>query len=102
MGVRTISTKLAVEGEAEYKRAITNCNSELGRLKSALAATQSEYRNNANSLAALEAKSNDLKAIQVEQTNKIKLLAEALKNCRDNVDTYSAQQKELKDRLKNN
>ena len=29
MAVRTISTKLAVEGEAEYKQKIASCNSEL-------------------------------------------------------------------------
>ena len=34
MAVRTISTKLAVEGEAEYKQKIASCNSELKTLKS--------------------------------------------------------------------
>ena len=42
MAVRTISTKLAVEGEAEYKQKIASCNSELKTLKSSLALVQSE------------------------------------------------------------
>ena len=41
---RTISTKLAVEGEAQYKQAIAACNSELSTLKSGLALVESEFR----------------------------------------------------------
>ena len=48
MATRTISTKLAVEGESEYKKAISACNSELSTLKSSLALTVSEFKNNAN------------------------------------------------------
>ena len=53
---RTISTKLAVEGEAQYKQAIASCNSELSTLKSGLALVESEFRGNANSMEALTAK----------------------------------------------
>ena len=75
MAVRTISTKLVVDGEAEYKQAITACNAQLSLLKSGLAATASEFRNNANSLAALTAKDeklNELKAAQAEKIQKLK------------------------------
>lgn len=64
MAVRTISTKLAVEGEAEYKQKIASCNSELKTLKSSLALVQSEYKNNANSMEALTAKGEALSAMQ--------------------------------------
>ena len=43
MAVRTISTKLAVEGEAEYKQKIASCNSELKTLKSSLALVPVSY-----------------------------------------------------------
>ena len=68
MAVRTISTKLAVEGEAEYKQKIASCNSELKTLKSSLALVQSEYKNNANSMEALTAKGEALSAEQNYQT----------------------------------
>ena len=56
MATRTISTRLAVEGEAEYKASLKNINSELGTLKSELKLVESEFAGQANSLAALEAK----------------------------------------------
>ena len=56
MATRTISTRLAVEGEAAYKASLKNINSELGTLKSELKLVESEFSGQANSLAALEAK----------------------------------------------
>ena len=56
MATRTISTKLAVEGEAAYKASLKNINSELGTLKSELKLVESEFSGQANSLAALQAK----------------------------------------------
>ena len=70
MAVRTISTKLAVEGEAEYKQKIASCNSELKTLKSSLALVQSEYKNNANSMEALTAKGEALSAMQTAQAKR--------------------------------
>lgn len=99
MGTRTITTKLAVEGEAQYKQAITSCNSELGRLKSALAATQSEFRNNANSLEALTRKDEALNALKAQQVEKVKTLQAALENCKKAVDAFAQQQTALKPKL---
>ena len=87
---RTISTKLAVEGEAQYKQAIAACNSELSTLKSQLSLVDSTFRNNANSLAALEAKDKALNAIKEEQTKKIEKLEEALQNCQRAQEAYSS------------
>lgn len=81
MAVRTISTKLAVEGEAEYKQKIASCNSELKTLKSSLALVQSEYKNNANSMEALTAKGEALSAMQTAQAKKVAELEKALENC---------------------
>ena len=39
MAVRTISTRLAIDGEAEYRKAISACASSLSMLKSNLALT---------------------------------------------------------------
>lgn len=89
MAVRTISTKLAVEGEAEYKQKIASCNSELKTLKSSLALVQSEYKNNANSMEALTAKGEALNAMQAAQAKKVAELEKALANCQKAQTTYA-------------
>lgn len=80
MATRTISTKLAIEGEAEYKKAVTACAASLSTLKSSLALTESEFRGQANSLAALTAKGDALAAMYDKQQEKVSTLQEALKN----------------------
>lgn len=89
MAVRKISTKLAVEGEAEYKQKIASCNSELKTLKSSLALVQSEYKNNANSMEALTAKGEALNAMQAAQAKKVAELEKALANCQKAQTTYA-------------
>ena len=95
MAVRTISTKLVVDGEAEYKKSIASCNAQISLLKSGLAATISEFRNNANSLAALTAKDEKLNELKAAQAEKIQKLKEALENCRKAVEQYAQQQEAL-------
>lgn len=111
MAVRTISTKLAVEGEAQYKKAISECNSALSMLKSSLSLVESEFRENANSMEALTAKSSALDAVYEKQKEKVseleKALANALKHQKDyaasaaeageKVAAYSAELEKLKD-----
>ena len=89
MAVRKISTKLAVEGEAEYKQKIASCNSELKTLKSSLALVQSEYKNNANSMEALTAKGEAINAMQAAQAKKVAELEKALANCQKAQTTYA-------------
>lgn len=89
MARRTISTKLAVEGEAEYKQKVAACNSELKTLKSSLALVQSEYKNNANSMEALTAKGSALSAMQTAQAKKVSELEKALENCQKAQSAYS-------------
>ena len=89
MAVRKISTKLAVEGEAEYKQKIASCNSELKTLKSSLSLVQSEYKNNANSMEALTAKGEALNAMQTAQAKKVAELEKALANCQKAQTTYA-------------
>ena len=70
MATRTISTKLAVEGEAGYKQAIASCNSELSTLKSQLNLVETAFKGNANSLAALSEKGNTLQNMYEKQVEK--------------------------------
>lgn len=62
MATRTITTKLALEGESEYRAALRNINAELGLHKSELAKVEALYQASANSLTALEAKESALGA----------------------------------------
>ena len=89
MATRTISTKLAVEGEAGYKQAIASCNSELSTLKSQLNLVETAFKGNSNSLAALSEKGNTLQNMYEKQVEKVSTLEEALKNCQAAQEQYS-------------
>lgn len=56
MATRTISTRLVLEGEAEYRAQLKNVNAELALQKSELEKVESQYRTSANSMEALTAK----------------------------------------------
>ena len=90
MPARTISTKLAVEGEAQYKQAVASCNSELSTLKSALSLVESEFRGNANSMEALTAKGDALAELYVKQLEKVETLEKALQNCQKAQEGYAS------------
>ena len=60
MATRYISTKVAIEGEAQYQSSVANINRELKVLQSALKLTESEVKGQANSMAALTAKGEAL------------------------------------------
>lgn len=87
---RTISTKLAVEGEAQYKQAIASCNSELSTLKSALSLVESEFRGNANSMEALTAKGAALDSMYKKQQEKVSTLEAALRNAQRAQEEYAS------------
>lgn len=87
---RTISTKLAVEGEAQYKQAIASCNSELSTLKSSLALVESEFRGNANSMEALTAKGAALDSMYKKQQEKVSTLEAALRNAQRAQEEYAS------------
>ncbi len=80
MATRTISTKLAVEGESQYKQAIKNINSELSTLDSRLKLVQSEFSGQQNTMEALRAKAKALSEVQAAQIEKVKTLKEAYNN----------------------
>lgn len=87
---RTISTKLAVEGETQYKQAIAACNSELSTLKSGLALVESEFRGNANSMEALTAKGAALDSMYKRQQEKVSTLEAALRNAQRAQEEYAS------------
>lgn len=89
MATRTISTKLAVEGESQYKQALASCNTELSTLKSSLALVENQFKGNANSMEALTAKGSALSALYDKQKEKVETLEKALANAKSAQETYS-------------
>ena len=89
MATRTISTKLAVEGEQQYKAALKDINSGLGTLKSELKLVESEFAGQQNTVAALSAKGEVLAKMYAEQESKVSKLKEALENAQKAQKTYA-------------
>lgn len=102
MAVRRVSTRLAIEGDAQYKQAASEIVSQLKVLDSQLKLTASEYKNNANSLEALIAKSKNLSEIQLAQKQKVDTLTEAYKNAQASVKKYEDNKSELTQKIKEN
>ena len=78
MGV--IRTKLVIEGEAEYRKAISACNSELKALGSGLALIEQQCEGTANSVSALTAKQENLTKQAEVQKEKLSVMQTALEN----------------------
>lgn len=106
MATRTIATKLAIEGESEYKKSLKNINSELGTLKSELKLVESEFAGQANSYEALSKKGEILGKMYAENEKKLaenKTMLEkwqkAQKDCADHMETSQKEVSRLKDAL---
>ncbi len=80
MAVRKISTRLAIEGEAEYRAAISRINSELKAQKSALELVEAQYKANSSSTEALSAKSDALNKMLATQREKQEQLEAVIRN----------------------
>ena len=99
MAVRTISTRLAIDGQAAYKQAISTINGELKNMQSALKLVESEYKDNANSMAALTAKGNALSQVYASQQQKVSTLKDALTNAQKAQQSYASQIESTKSKI---
>lgn len=99
MATRTISTKLAIEGEAEYKAKLKNINAELSLHKSELEKVQAQHKSSANSLTALTAKHSALKgqldALNQKHSEQTAMLDKARKAQQE----FAAQTEDLRRKL---
>lgn len=78
MAVRTITTRIALDGEAEFKKSMGTINGELRNLKSEMRYTEEAFKGQANSTEALTAKSKLLEKQIEQQEEKVKQLAQAV------------------------
>lgn len=99
MASRTISTKLAIEGEDSYKRAIADINNSNKTMRSELALLESKYHDSANSMAALQAKGDALGKAQELQAQKVKTMQAALENAKTAQQNYNTQVTAAKEKV---
>lgn len=102
MAVRNISTRLAVEGESQYRAAITSVNAELKNMQSALKLTESQFKSNASSTEALTAKGKALNNLLTAQKAKVQALEDGLKNAQAAEAKYAQKKDELSQKIQQN
>lgn len=90
MATRVISTKLSVEGEAEFKKQMGDVNSHLKTLKSEMSVVTAEFKGQANTLEALTAKDKILREQLDQQREKMRALEQAVKEA---AEAYGEQDK---------
>lgn len=78
MAVRSITTRLALDGETQFKQAMSSINGALRSLKSELALSEAQFRGQANTVEALAAKDKILRQTLEQQRVKVQALAQAL------------------------
>ena len=99
MATRTITTRLAIDGEQEYKSALKNIGAQLSLHKSELAKVEAQYRESANSLTALEARETALKGILGDLSARHSEHAAMLEKARQAQQRYAADVEQTKAKL---
>ena len=102
MATRTVSTKVAIFGESEYRASLSRINTELKALQSSLKLTESQYQNNANSMAALQAKGDALKNLYEAQKKKVEELRSALANAQKAQEEHTRSYEAAKAKIEEN
>ena len=83
MATRTISTRITLDGEQEFKKQMSSVNSELRNLKSEMGLVEAEFKGQANSVEALTEKDQLLRREVAQQQEKVRALEQALRDASD-------------------
>lgn len=102
MPTRTISTRLAIEGESEYRSKLAAVNAELRNSQAALKMVDSAYKNNAGSVEHLTARQEALKKIQLDNVEAIQKAKNGLENAQKAVETHRNAYAELEKQIAEN
>lgn len=94
-----IKTRLSIDGEAEYKAACKEINSNLKVLNSEMKLVTAEYKDNASSVEALKQKQEVLQKVYDEQAKKVKETEAALERCKAVTGENSEESKKLEIQL---
>lgn len=99
MATREIKTKIAIDGEKEYKNAVKSINSELGTLKSEMKLVETQYAGQLNSYEALSAKGKILAEQYKAQQEKLEPLQKALSEYKTVQEKFSQQAAEAQENI---
>lgn len=80
MSVRVISTRLSVDGEAEFRKELASVNSALKTTRSELRLATAEFQGQANTTEALTEKGDLLRKEIAQQEEKVRALTDAVKD----------------------
>lgn len=94
MATRTLTTRLAVDGETAYKRAMTEVNGVLRTQKSEMTLLKAQFMGQMNTTEALTAKEKILRDEIAQQEEKVRSLEDAVK---DATKTYGEADKRTSD-----
>lgn len=78
MATRTITTRIAIDGEREFKAELSQVNGELRNLKSQMGLVDATFKGQANTTEALTERHKVLQASVEQQREKVRALTEAL------------------------
>lgn len=96
-----LKTRVGVEGETTYKQSLNSIASSLKVMKAEMAATQSAFGANADSMEALTAKQKALQEQQEKHAEKVKLLKEMLELAKKEFGENSAEADEYRVKVAN-
>lgn len=94
-----IGGKIVLDGEKEYKQALTSINSEMRVLQSEVKKVSSEFGSNQSSIQAITAKNEVLTKQYETQKQKVNTLQDALKNAVNNQNKISQSTEKYKSAL---
>lgn len=80
MATRTITTRLALDGEKEFKNQMASVNSALKEIRSEMDLSEAEFKGQANSVEALTEKERLLQKELEQQAEKVRALEQAVKD----------------------
>nr|DAO34963.1 MAG TPA: minor tail protein [Caudoviricetes sp.] len=99
---RSIATKVSIEGEKQYRSAVTSINTALKTLKTEMTAVTATFQTNANSQEALSAKLSVLTRTLEKQREKITVLNNAIKAGKTAQDQLKTAIENTKNQLEDN
>ena len=81
MATRTISTKLGLEGEKEFKQGMQAANREISNLRNEMKLSEAQFKGQADSVEFLTEKNRLLNAEVKQQEEKVRALEEMVEKC---------------------
>lgn len=84
MATRSIGTSIKMDGEKEYKQAVSNINEALRVMGSEMKKVTAEYQDNAKSVDALKARGDVLERTLQTQKDKVEEVRKALQAAAEN------------------